>query len=190
MQISDEKLIKLHLEGDEKAFPELIERYKNAIFRFALSFCKKYEDAEDIAQITFVKVYEHLPKSKIHLSFKPWIFTICANLCKNLARKKTSLTFSQLEYTNAEGETQSIINTIEDKTENIQDKIYKKQIKDPVKKAIEDLPNKYKLVITLRYFDNLSYNEISEILTLPVNTIKTHIKRAKKKLETSLQHII
>jgi RNA polymerase sigma factor (sigma-70 family) len=190
MPKSDEELAVSHLQGDEKAFPELVRRYQDVIFRFALSFCKSKQDAEDIAQNTFIKVYEHLPKSKTHLSFKPWIFTICTNLCKNLARKKRSFNFTELEYTNTEGHTQSVIDTISDKKADVQDFLHKKELKVIIKTAVDKLPEQYKTVIIMRYFDDFSYKEIAEILKIPLNTVKTNLKRAKTKLETHLKYIL
>ncbi|PCI24773.1 hypothetical protein COB57_03300 [Candidatus Peregrinibacteria bacterium] len=190
MHISDEELILLHLDGDINAFPKLAERHQNAIFRFALSLCKSRQDAQDISQNTFVNVYLSLPKSKTHLSFKPWLFTICANLCKNLFRKKKSINFTELEHINNEGEALSIVNTIPDTKEDAQSTLYKKELQEVVKKAIETLPDKYKVIITMRYFDDFSLKEISKILEIPVNTVKTQIKRAKTNLEHHLKHIL
>ncbi|MCF7845101.1 MAG: RNA polymerase sigma factor, partial [Kiritimatiellales bacterium] len=187
--LSDADLAKAHLEGDKQAFSLLVERYGPALVGYASRLTGNKEDGSDIAQETFVRLFEKLPKLDISKPLKSWLFKVCTNLCRNYAKKKKSLLFSQLEKVD-ENESPSIVELIEDKEPSPSEALLKATTEKIVRKAVFNLPKKYQVVISLFYWENLSYEEISDILKLPINTVRTHIKRAKEQLGSSLSPLV
>lgn len=108
----DKKLVDTFLSGDKEAFNLIIEKYHVQVFRLAYKFTSNRKDAEDVAQDTFLRAYENLIKYPKEVKLKPWLMTICVNLCRNLAKKKKNFNFSQLE---SEDEDRSFVDSIRDK---------------------------------------------------------------------------
>lgn len=184
-ELTDQKLVELFLEGSQPAFNEIIQRYHKNVYRLAYKFTSGSTDAQDVAQDTFLRAYENLLKYPKEVNLKPWLLTICTNLCRNRAKKKKSYTFSQLENTDDDRTFQE---RIEGKSKDPHQIARRDETVLTVQEAIERLPDKYQVVIQLRYVEDLSYNEIAETLNLPINTVKVHLNRAKKYLEQSLSY--
>ncbi|MBU0981130.1 RNA polymerase sigma factor [Patescibacteria group bacterium] len=182
---SDNALLDAFQAGDNEAFNAIIERYSSPVFRLAYKFTRNPKDAEDVSQDTFLKAYENLikhPKSELNL--KPWLMTICVNLCRNLAKKKKSFNFSDMTTDEDEREFESMI---EDSGPGTHERIQSKEEAGIVREAIEKLPEKYQIILQMRYTEDLSYQEISDILQLPMSTVKVHLNRAKSKLKVILE---
>lgn len=186
--MTDEQLVIMHLEGDTDAFAEIVKRYQHALVYLAWSYVKNQEEAEDIAQHTFLRVFEALPTSRTDLLFKPWLFHICANLCKNSFKKKKSLSFSQIESGQEENIHMEDLIVSEELTPDEETALLDR--KDIVQESLSTLPEKFRRVLLLRYMEELSYEEIARIVTLPLNTVKTHISRAKKLLKAKLSTLL
>jgi RNA polymerase sigma-70 factor (ECF subfamily) len=181
---SDQQLVNAFTAGDKEAFNAIIERYHVRVYRLAYKFTRTKDDAEDIAQDSFLRAYEYLrkhPNKEINL--KPWLMTICVNLCRNLAKKKKSFNFSALER---EDDDRSFQDSIQDRALTPKEKSIKRETALQVQAAVDNLPEKYQIVIQLRYVDDLSYQEIADTLSIPLNTVKIHLNRAKKHLKTYL----
>lgn len=184
-ELTDNRLVELFLEGDQAAFNEIIQRYHKNVYRLAYKFTNGSTDAQDVAQDTFLRAYENLLKYPKEVNLKPWLLTICTNLCRNRAKKKKSYNFSQLENTEDD---RTYEERIQSRGQNPHQIAEKDESALTVKEAVERLPEKYQVVIQLRYIEDLSYNEIAETLNLPINTVKVHLNRAKKYLEQSLAY--
>jgi len=184
-ELTDNQLVESFLDGDQLAYDEIIIRYHKLVYRVAYKYTSNPTDAEDVAQDTFLRAYENLIKYPKEVNLKPWLLTICTNLCRNKAKKKSSFNFSKLE---TEDDDRSFQDQIVSKTDDPHVEARRKESALTVQDAIEQLPEKYQLVIQLRYIEDLSYNEISEALSLPLNTVKVHLNRAKKYLEQSLSY--
>lgn len=176
--VSDEELCQRFLRGDASALRELIERYASLLVRFAYRFTRKQEDAEDVVQETFIRLYKNLPKLDLSRPIRPWLFHVCVNLCRNLAERRKSLLFSELENAEENGEG-GVLTYLESSDPLPDDNARQADSARVVRSALDQLPEKYRLVLTLFYFDGLSYEEIADALSLPLNTVRTHIRRAK-----------
>lgn len=187
---SDEELAHLHLAGNPEAFQSLVERYARSLYGYARRLTGNDADAEDIAQETFVRLHKNLKKLQLDRPLKPWLFRVCTNLCRNLAKRKKSLLFTQLEDASDEQEGIAFIETIADAKPTPEARLVQSSQKQEVRSAVQRLPHKYQVVIALYYFEGLSYEEMAEALSLPVNTIRTHLKRAKEHLHSSLKHFL
>jgi RNA polymerase sigma-70 factor, ECF subfamily len=187
MSNRDEKqLMEDFLAGDKDAFNQIIENYHVRVYRLAYKFTHNRKDAEDVTQDTFLRAYENLIKYPKEVNLKPWLMTICVNLCRNLAKKKKSFNFADLEK--AEDDDRSFVDSVKDKEMGVEKKVRKKEEAKWVQKAVVKLKPKYQVVIRLRYIEDLSYQEIAETLGIPMNTVKVHLNRAKKQLKQHLSY--
>jgi RNA polymerase sigma-70 factor (ECF subfamily) len=173
---SDEELIKKYLKGDEKSLEVLIKRYLKPIYSFAFNFVLNQQDAEDLTQEIFLKMWRNLKKFKKEKNFKSWLFTIAKNTCFDFLRKKR-----RNLILNAEN-----LEIVADLTPSLLEKMEKESLLEKLKKEIEKLPFKMKEVIDLHYNFGLNFREISEILGEPMNTVKSRHKRAISKLKRSI----
>jgi RNA polymerase sigma-70 factor (ECF subfamily) len=182
---SDELLAERARRGDEAALGALIDRYSRPLFNFALRFLGSTDDAEDIAQQTFVQVYLALPRTRTDLPFRPWIYRIARNLCLNRLRDKRWLTFSQVGRPDDAGD--SPLDLVADPEPLPEDLVERADLQQLLAGAIATLPPRYREVVALRYSAELSFAEIAEALAIPENTAKTFFHRAKALLREHLR---
>lgn len=182
MPLTDETLVKQFLRGDAAAFAELVTRYTPPIFNLAFRLTDDRAEAENVTQETFLRVYAALPRSRTELAFKPWLFQIAVNLCRDLARKKRPAAFSEL----GTADDPALEESIEDESPLPLDQLEERELEHALGRAVAALPDVYRIVVTLRYTEELSYQEIAAVLKLPVNTVRTHLSRAKARLRQSL----
>ena len=174
----DFALIRQILQGNNDAFTELMSIYKNKIFIFGKSFFKNETDAEDFVQEVFIKIYTHLNTFKGKSQFSTWLMRIAYTTAINsINRRKEYLPLSDEMI-------------IADPLTNTPEEVHlKKLLKTAIKQAISELPEKYAICIDMYFSYDIPYSEISEITGLPLNTIKSHIFRAKKILKEKLEEL-
>lgn len=188
MQRGDEELVRLHLQGDRDAFCELVDRYTKPIYNLAYRYTGDRMEAENIAQETFLRVYQALPVSRLDLPFKPWVLRITMNLCRDWARKQRPDLFSHLA--GDEEEQPPILEEWVDGRPLPLDRVEMQEVAEMLRRAVMELPEPYRVVITLRYTEGLSYQEIAAVQGAPVNTIRTHLFRAKALLRQALERYL
>src|SRR3989339_1090511 len=186
MEFSDKEIVEQYLKGDVYAFELLIKKYEKGIYRYCYRFTGNSADAEDMAQQTFIKVFENIEKVDLERSLKPWIYTVATNLCRTLYRKKKEVNFSELEGDESENEGSSE-NYFEDESVDIPGKVTENEIKGRVQQALKKIPKKYATVLTLYYIEEFSYEEMAKMLEIPLNTVRTHLKRGKEKMSEELR---
>jgi len=182
MPSSDQALVKASVRGDAQAFAELVARYTAPIFNLAFRLTGDRVEAENVTQEAFLRAYSALPHSRTEMAFKPWLFQIAVNLCRDLARKKRPDAFTDLAREDEEAPEEKI----EDKAPLPLDQIEEHELERALAHAVASLPEVYRAAVTLRYTEELSYEEIAAVLKLPVNTVRTHLFRAKTMLRKSL----
>ena len=182
MPSSDETLVIQSVQGDAQAFAELVKRYTAPIFNLAFRLTDDRAEAENVTQETFLRAYTALPRSRTDLALKPWLFQVAVNLCRDWARKKRPAAFAELAQ---EGEL-APEEAIEDESPLVLDQVAERELERALACAVADLPEIYRAVVTLRYTEELSYEEIAAVLKLPVNTVRTHLFRAKVMLRKAL----
>jgi len=174
MDLDDKQLIENYLDGDGNSFSILIDRYLKSVFNFAYRLCGNKNDAEDIAQDTFLKVWKNIKKYNGKNSFKTWLFTIARNTTIDYLRKKRDLKFS--DFDTEEGN--YIEDTLADKEILSDDVFAKSENKGILEKMFNEMPSIYKEILVMHYTNDLSLEEISQILKRPMNTIKSQHRRA------------
>jgi RNA polymerase sigma-70 factor (ECF subfamily) len=182
--LSDEELVRLHLGGDKQAFLQLMERHTRSIYNLAYRLTLDPMEAEDIVQETFLRVHTALPRSRLDLPFRPWLFRIAVNLCRNWAKKRSPVAFTSLEADN-EGE-ETAVTGIPDQAPLPLEQVEEQELQAMLQQAVAALPAAYRLAVTLRYSEGLSYQEMAQVLELPLNTVRTHLFRAKALLRERL----
>jgi len=166
-------------EGDEQAFAELMERYKRPVYHMILKMVRNIDDAEDLTIEAFAKAFKNLHKFKKDYTFSTWLFRIATNNTIDFIRKKKLETFSlNTSFTDEGGEAVNI--DVQDKNLNPQEETIKGQKIELVQMFVTKLPPKYQRLVRLRYFDELSYEEIAKTLEAPLGTVKAQLHRARE----------
>ena len=163
--------------GDMQAFEKILTLYEKRIFGHLIRITGQREDAEGLTQITFLKLYKYLKSINIEKNFNAWLYKIATNTAYDWLRKKKSHPELFIEDTNA-------IETMGD--ENAYDMVEGIESKEIVEEAINKIKPTYKSILLLFYREELTYQEISDSLSIPVNTVKSHLFRAKKSLKDQL----
>jgi RNA polymerase sigma factor (sigma-70 family) len=164
-------------EGDQKAYADLMHRYKDSIYFMALKMVNNKEDAMDLTVETFAKAFEKLDKYQPEFAFSTWLFRVGTNNCIDFIRKKKLNTQSINGMVDDDGDERPL--QIKSDTLNPEEVSMKKEQTQTLKVLIDSLPSRYRNLIVLRYFDELSYEEIAEQLDLPLGTVKAQLFRAR-----------
>ena len=183
MSTTDNQLIEAINKGNTKAYGQLVNRYKDLVFTLALRMLKHREEAEEVAQDAFIKVYKSLTKFKGDSKFSTWIYRVTYNTCLDRI-KKNKKHFNDMpidEYTENKLET----------IDNALDNLIKIEKTELIKRCIDKLPSESSYLLTLFYFEELSLDEMSKVINKSANTIKVKLYRARKKLAVILEeHLI
>ena len=186
--LSDHALIEATKNGDETAFAEIVGRYRNPITNYLYRFLNDYEEAVDLAQETFVRVYFAIERYHTDYAFSTYIYRIATNLAISEIRKRkrrTILSLTGLFQTDAEDTTEF---QPPDKRPLPDDDLMEDEQARVVAKAISALPPKYRVPIILRDIEGKTYDEIAGILELGLGTTKSRISRARGLLKEKLKH--
>jgi RNA polymerase sigma-70 factor (ECF subfamily) len=183
---TDEELMNLCVEGSEEAFRELMRRFHPRIVNVVYRYINDPVRAEEIAQEVFVRVYVHRERYRRTARFSTWIFTIALNLTKNEIRHRVR--HSRLMSLDALTEMGSSVGFfLRERGKGPDEKVEESELQEIVNKAIVELPPKYRDAVVLRDLEGLSYEEVSDILSIPGGTVRSRINRGrlilKKKLE-------
>jgi len=174
---NDYQLVVKARVGDQKAYASLMQRYKDSIYFMALKMVNNKEDAMDLTVETFAKAFEKLEKYQPDYAFSTWLFRVATNNCIDFLRKKKLHTLSIHSMMEEDEDSRPL--DIKSDTLNPEETSIKKQESQELKVLIESLPQRYRNLLTLRYFDELSYEEIAQQLDLPLGTVKAQLFRAK-----------
>lgn len=189
MENEDYKLIKLCLRGKKEAFAKLVDKYNKRVYNLAYRLTSNPEKAKDISQEAFIKIYRSLERYDPKYKFSSWLLKTVSNLCIDYHRTKHTATASleKIIESGAESAILSDANLRQTTEEVIEEKLEQLELKAVIHEGIEQLPMDYKSVLVLRHIQSLSYKEISQILNLPMGTIKARIFRARKLLKGFLE---
>ena len=178
----DSVYIQRALDGDRDEFRVLVERYHRLVFRIAYSMIRNPESARDVVQEVFYRAYKSLHTYKPEQPFGAWIRRITVNYILDLRKKKNipvvSMTMEQEDVLD-----------IPDSQYDPRKDFKAAERNECVLNAVHKLPEKYRVIILLRHFENLTYEEISETLSIPLGTVMTHLHRARNKLAEILTPI-
>ena len=168
-------------EKDQQAYATLMKRYKKAVYFMILKMIRDADDAEDLTMEAFAKAFKNLHKFKKDYTFSTWLFRIATNNTIDFIRKKKLKTMS-LNTTMSDDSGNAVNIDVEDDDNNPQDEFIKSQRIEMVRIFVDKLPAKYRKLVQLRYFDELSYEEIAQELEKPLGTVKAQLHRSRELL--------
>jgi len=183
---SDEELIARFQNGDVYAFEKIVYRYKDPLINFVFHFLGDRIDAEDVVQETFLRVYRNKHLYRNVAKFSTWIYTIAGNLAKTELRRRRRrkiFSLSQMGYENRDYEITDTVPTPDGLVDGEMNEGF-------IRKEIEALPVRFREVVVLRDIQELSYEEISDILHIPIGTVKSRVNRGRMRLQKRLQPLL
>ncbi|WP_432405939.1 RNA polymerase sigma factor [Wukongibacter sp. M2B1] len=184
--MNENDIIREIKRGNAEIFSKLVDIYKNRIFALSYKFTNDYNEAQDLSQEIFIKIFNNISKFRFEASPSTWIYKIATNICidYNRKRKRQNLKLNQeLDYGDSiEGN----LNSVDNSPENI---IISDEKQREVHKVIYNLPDIYKTVVIMYHFNELSYKEISKALDISEKTVETRLYRARRMLKDKLLEI-
>ncbi|NUO79870.1 sigma-70 family RNA polymerase sigma factor [candidate division KSB1 bacterium] len=177
--MNDRDLIERFLRGEAAAFNTLVWRWQKTIYNFILRDIGNRDEAQDLTQQVFVRVYRNLDKLKNLDRFSTWIYQIAANLCRDLIKQRRRRGQQSLEGMQEAGAVELASNaalTLQAEHEEHPDRVVSRsQLRDLLEKALQEIPEEQRIVVVMKEYQNLKFTEIAEILGAPVNTVKSRL---------------
>jgi RNA polymerase sigma-70 factor (ECF subfamily) len=181
----DTQLVKASRHGNQDAFALLVQRHQRRVFNLSLHLLQDYEDASEVTQEAFLAAWQGLPSFRGEARFAIWLYRITYHCC-----------LRQLERRKREGNLQAVIEVEQilesmHKEQQAEDILERRDRQAMVREQMEQLPSQYRMVLILRHLQEMTYEEMADILSMPVGTIKTHLFRARNLLKKRLlaQHL-
>jgi RNA polymerase sigma-70 factor (ECF subfamily) len=171
----DYTLMRAIQKGDMVAFSSMVDRYKNRLLNVIGRMLSSSEEAEDIVQETFVRVYQHRQSFNFKHCFSTWIYTIALNLARNELRKRKKFKFFEISEMQGNEKEFAVDAKIPSRLPQVLDK------------AIRGLPEKYRVAFILRDVEEMPYEEVAKVLGVPLGTVKSRVNRARLMLRDKLQ---
>ncbi len=173
-ELSDEELVKLVKAGENEPYDELVRRHQVKIHDLCYKMIRNYDDARDLAQETFIKAFRKINTFRGQSKFSTWLYRIAMNNCLNFLKKQrpTEQLYEEIRITKSDDPVQMFKN---------------KRFREKLREAVAKLPEVQRAVFTLRTLDDLSYEEVSEILKKPISTIKVNHHLAVKNLRNQMK---
>jgi RNA polymerase sigma-70 factor (ECF subfamily) len=177
--LTDSQVVQRFLDGEQRAFGELVNRYDSRLVNFVYRTVGDRERAQDLVQETFVRVYRHLHRFDQSKKFSTWIYTIASNLAKNELRNRSRnpLVLFQTIKKNWDADHRPL--EWEDETLRPDDLYRKRHLKEVVEKAVQELPEHHRIVFVLRELEGRTYEDIAEITDTNLGTVKSRLNRAR-----------
>ncbi len=183
MQQSDADLVRATLCGTTAAYNGLVERYQRQVYNLAYRILGNAEDAGDLAQETFLRAYGALGSFRQDASFLTWLYKISSNLCIDHIRARKSRTALSLDVEREEGREPAA----DLRATGPESAAIRSAVRDEVQRAVQNLPEKYRVVVVMRHLQDMSVEEIALVLDMPSGTVKTHLFRGREMLRSRLR---
>jgi RNA polymerase sigma-70 factor, ECF subfamily len=177
----DIQLVARARSGDERAFRALVEKYERPVFSICLRMVRNRDEATDLSQDSFIKVFASLDRYNPAYAFSSWLFKITSNLCIDYLRKRRVETYPMDEP--IDGDNGEIRRQYEAPDPNPEEVFVRREKMGRLEAAIDALPEHYRIMLILRHQEDLSYEEIADNLSIPLGTVKARIHRAREMLK-------
>lgn len=177
--MTDEELVDLVCKGETRRFEELVQRHQDAVYSMALRYTPERSDAEDVAQEVFLRAFRSISAFRREAKFSTWLYRITYNLCVDWARKNRRGRFTWRTIEEDE--------EIADGRWNVEAEALSKSAAAEIRRAADRLEERYRSVIMMYYYEDLSYEEIGEILGVQTKTVETRLYRARRMLRKMLK---
>jgi RNA polymerase sigma-70 factor, ECF subfamily len=181
----DTQLVTASRQGDQDAFALLVQRHQRCVFNLVLRMLQDYEDASEVTQEAFLAAWQGLPSFRGEARFATWLYRITYHCCvRQLERRKRERNLQAVI------EAEQILESMH-KEKQAEDILERRDLQAMVREQMEQLPSQYRMVLILRHLQEMTYEEIADILSMPIGTIKTHLFRGRNLLKKRLlaQHL-
>ncbi|HRD01466.1 MAG TPA: sigma-70 family RNA polymerase sigma factor [Candidatus Saccharicenans sp.] len=179
--MEENEIVKLAQQGDKEAFSVLVRKYQNKVFGLAINIVHNHETADDLAQEIFIKAYQALPRFRYQSEFGTWLYQIAINHIRDYLRRhkkeKDDLCLDEIPEIRAEEK------EISERLAESQEEERRKRL---IREKMEEMPEKYRLILSLRDIQGLSYEEIGRMLKLSAGTVDSRLHRARRLLRKKL----
>jgi RNA polymerase sigma-70 factor (ECF subfamily) len=175
---NDPEVIQACQRGDKRAFAALFESNKDRVYSIALRFSGDRAAAMDIAQETFLKLWSHIKDFRGESNFEGWLYRIVSNACMDYQRRRKRLTFVD-----------TLLDVLTSNHETALQDLVREEMQHSVQRVVGKLPAEQRMAVVLRYTEDLSYEEIAEVMGCSRGTVASRLNRAHKTLERRLRHL-
>ena len=177
---TDSELLVRYMAGDEDAFEEIVDRYKNPLYAFLRRFLNRQELVEDVFQETFLQLYSSKGSFDTSRPLRPWLFTIAANKAKDALRKMQRHASMELGAVAdaADVSIDDVVNLLTSYKVTPDEEVSKGETAQRVREIIANMPEKLRGILILAYFEQFSYKQMAEILSIPIGTVKSRLHTA------------
>jgi len=179
LQLSDEQLLQQYIDGNRAAFALLLKRYERELFHFLVRFLGDRAAAEDVFQESFLQVHQSAAQFDLTRRFRPWLFTIAANKARDLIRSQSRRPTTPLQATmNGSDDGGQFVELLEAAIPLPDQPLQQQELQAAVQKSVMDLPEHLREILLLSYFHQFPYKQISDILQIPLGTVKSRLHAA------------
>lgn len=190
MSMADELLVERTRQGDLKAFNILVRRWEKSIYNFIYRFVGEHEEAQDLCQETFIKVYEKLNGLKDTSRFRRWLYTIAANLSRDRLKSADVKRTVSMESYSASESARPLSSTLPLATEAGPDAhLHRAEVRDIMLRALQTLPEPQRLALVLRTYHGMTTPEIAELTGEPPGTIRSRVFHGLRKMQAALDEM-
>ncbi len=177
---TDEQLLAAYRQGDRASFARLVERYQRELFHFLVRFLGDRAAAEDVFQETFLQVHQSADQFDLERRFRPWLFTIAANKARDLMRSQARRPSSPLQASISPGDDESgeFIDLLESAAQMPSEPLEREELQKVVQQTVMNMPDHLREILLLSYFHQFPYKQISDILDIPLGTVKSRLHAA------------
>ena len=183
----DYKLVLAAIDGNQQAYATLMTRYRHSVYHVIFKMVNNRDDADDLTLEAFGKAFNKLPSYAPNFAFSTWLFRIAVNNCIDHIRKKRIQTYSMDDTIKGSDGDREFSHSIRDHEPDPEQMMMHDQKIAHIRRLVEQLSTKYRIMIELRYYEELSYEEIAQELNLPLGTVKAQLFRAKEILYQQLR---
>lgn len=179
-KLSDAELLSRTADGDEGAFREIVNRYKNGLYAFLCNFLNRYDLVEDVFQETFLQLYTSQASFDPSRPLRPWLFTIAANKAKDALRKmrRTAAVPIGSMTSPEEMSFNDALNVLTAEEERPYEVLQRDETAESVRRIIEDMPENLREILIMAYFNKFSYKQMAQVLSIPIGTVKSRLHTA------------
>ncbi|SCG82653.1 RNA polymerase sigma factor sigW Sigma-W factor [Proteiniborus sp. DW1] len=182
--MNEERIVCELKAGNYTVFKEIVDLFKNRVFGMAYKFTNSYEEAQDLSQEIFLKIYKEIGSFRFESKLSTWIYRISINTCLDWKRKNSKIKILSTSIINDDDETVEL--DIKDDKPLPDEVFIQSESQREVHELVYGLPDKYKTVIIMYHFNNMSYQDISIALNIPERTVETRLYRARRLLKDEL----
>lgn len=189
----DLTLVQRVRSGDQRAFKQLVERYQRKVYAVAFGMLKDREEARDVTQEAFVKVYKYLDHFKGDASFYTWLYRITANVCIDVMRRKGTAKGDHVEFdeTQAQDTSEANLGALGSKLgTNPQKSVLRRELAEKIQEALQQVPEKHREILLLREVEGMSYEDLARTLEIPKGTVMSRLFHARLKVQKLLNEYL